>query len=1453
MKNTLLLLSFLTIAFLCGFQNETRASHITGGDFQYTCIGVDSFLIRLNIFRDCTGIPAPTAPTATFSSTCGGNFTTTLTLTNPGGTEVSQLCPTALNNSSCNGGSLPGMEHYIYEAIVVLSPTCNTWTMSWSDCCRNSPTNASSVGTYISAGLNSATDDCNNSPQFTAQPIPYVCQNQVVNYNFGVIEADGDSLVYSMVTGLSAATTPIPYTGGYNFAQPFGTTVPITLNAATGQLTFTPPSTGLYVVVVRVDEYDPVTGDHLGYVFRDIQIVVQPCSNLVPVVQSPGITNFTGTGAQLDSNSLEACIGQSLNFDIIFNDPDTSSPGDSITLFTNALQALDSSAIITITNGNPAIINVDWVAQPGNGNFVAFNVTAVDDACNVSGLINAAFDITILPSTYAGEDQTICQGTQSATLIATGGSSFTWSVITGDPISVGVNFTCDTCDTTVATPSITTTYEVVSNLSSTCSNRDTVTVFVVPNFDLTLPDDTLICFISDFPLFANTNQPGFNYTYQWSPATGLSDDTIANPIANPSEPTTYSVTVTSAGGCIKTDNVTLDLSPPFPANIEVLGDTVLCIGDTVHLNVDLGDVSPVNCGLSTSACLGVTNSGDVGTGTNTNTGTSYPAIYGNFYWGARHQILYTPADLAAAGMTSGGKISSLAFDVATVGAQTFFSDFTIKMGCTNSSDLTGGWETGLVTVVAPYTHTVTAGWNTHTFSAPYDWDGTSNLVVEVCFNNSAWISNGNSQQRYTSTLGQSVRYYRADQSGVCGNTGLTATSNERPNTRFNYCSGADPNAFTFDWINATVSNTTIPNPNAVPNAPTTYSVVVADTFGGCTDTIDLFVDVVTQFNAFFDFNDPLCISALPDTATPAVGGGVWTGVGITDGIAGVFDPAQAGVGLHPVTYTIAGNCANDTTINVEVISLPDASIIAPDEYCISGAPLNLGAATSGGVFSGPGTNGNDFDPSGLTPGIYDIIYSLTVPCPNTDTHSIKVINPYNFTFDNDPVSVCDNDTLILGNNYTLITGTLYGNGPVLIDFQGTGITDTALGHFNGNGLTPGDYLIDVSVSDTFGNCGTTNTMTVKVLATEYAELLKDEYCDSETNQFLQIDKPSATWVNFPTDATNDTLKLDNFNQFSPQDLGDGKWVFNFSYTNANNCLGESVDTLYINHTPADPEPFSDDFCQNDSVIVETLAENPDSLIWEFRESGDTTYLGSGSPNSGFGLAPDPATGPYSVFVKEVNGFCESEYIEYILPIRPAPTAEYVVDYEDLEGVNQFNINVGPTDTIRVYQPASIWVRAQGFGANDSLVWDLNDGDLSGNGDVIFNAEGDVPALPQDFRSPGLYRMLLTHYNQYGCLDETWAYLEVIGREQVPNVFTPNGDGINDLFYVIAPVRDFSVEIYNRWGRKIYEYDCNQCSQRDKGWDGGDHPDGTYFFVVSGSFNDGSSYTQKGTVTLTGGN
>ncbi|MEG1737936.1 MAG: gliding motility-associated C-terminal domain-containing protein [Odoribacter sp.] len=106
-----------------------------------------------------------------------------------------------------------------------------------------------------------------------------------------------------------------------------------------------------------------------------------------------------------------------------------------------------------------------------------------------------------------------------------------------------------------------------------------------------------------------------------------------------------------------------------------------------------------------------------------------------------------------------------------------------------------------------------------------------------------------------------------------------------------------------------------------------------------------------------------------------------------------------------------------------------------------------------------------------------------------------------------------------------------------------------------------------------------------------------------------------------------------------------------------------------------------------------------------------------------------------------------------------------------------------------------------------------------------------------YENTGRYKVRLIAINtvgENGCRDTTDAqYVNVIeSLVDVPNVFTPNGDGKNDLFKIKAlSVENFQIVILNRWGRKVYEGNNPQES-----WDGRIHgkyaTPGTYFYIVT---------------------
>ncbi|MBL8002940.1 MAG: gliding motility-associated C-terminal domain-containing protein [Flavobacteriales bacterium] len=549
-----------------------RASHVSGVDISFTCISGNTFWVTLNLFRDCSGIPMDPTETIDLESDCGQSFTLTLNQAPNSGYEISQLCPQFMPLSDCNSGGYPGMEFYTYTAQVTLNPPCDGWTASWSTCCRNPTVNSpgsSAADIYAEATINTVTAPCNNSPVFTSQPIPFVCANQPVSYNYGVYDPDGDSLSFSLISAMETATQNLAYGAGYSGTNP----IPgITLDPATGEVNFTPTQVGNYIVVIEVTEYDAL-GNVIGTVMRDMQFTVIACTNVIPDAPA-SITNLSGNALMTGPFSLEMCVGNNFCIDLVFTDQDV---GDSLTLTTNVQQVLPG-ATFTQTGVNPATATICWQSIPGTSPVSAFTVFAEDDACPVTGLNQQTVSVTFLPRTLTNPDTTLCWLTP-VQLNATGGTAFNWTVLSGEPMVLGGNFSCNPCDDPVASPSITTTYMVTSNLVGACLNMDTVTINVVPDFGFSaiVPQDATCHGDSDGTIavtpWGNAGPP-WTYTLAQAGAT-VSTTTVNGPYTFTGLPFgTYDLTLSQALGCAH--DTVVDIGQPPPMSI-VANDTTICL------------------------------------------------------------------------------------------------------------------------------------------------------------------------------------------------------------------------------------------------------------------------------------------------------------------------------------------------------------------------------------------------------------------------------------------------------------------------------------------------------------------------------------------------------------------------------------------------------------------------------------------------------------------------------------------------------------------------------------------------------------------------------------------------------------------------------------------------------------------------------------------------------------
>ena len=155
-----------------------------------------------------------------------------------------------------------------------------------------------------------------------------------------------------------------------------------------------------------------------------------------------------------------------------------------------------------------------------------------------------------------------------------------------------------------------------------------------------------------------------------------------------------------------------------------------------------------------------------------------PSPYGANMGSGRYQMLFTAAELQAAGITA-GYLESIAFKgSSTINGPS--SSFEISLANVPNTSLTNSFISTTLTTVYTYNGSFTGspGWNVHTFSTPFYWDGNSSLLINICTVGNPYNA---SPIYYTSTSSTMVVSAGGMGAGCTSTTGLT--SNKRPNIK----------------------------------------------------------------------------------------------------------------------------------------------------------------------------------------------------------------------------------------------------------------------------------------------------------------------------------------------------------------------------------------------------------------------------------------------------------------------------------------------------------------------------------------------------------------------------------------------------------------------------------------------------------------------------------------------
>ncbi|MFH1321463.1 MAG: gliding motility-associated C-terminal domain-containing protein [Bacteroidota bacterium] len=524
-------------------------------------------------------------------------------------------------------------------------------------------------------------------------------------------------------------------------------------------------------------------------------------------------------------------------------------------------------------------------------------------------------------------------------------------------------------------------------------------------------------------------------------------------------------------------------------------------------------------------------------------------------------------------------------------------------------------------------------------------------------------------------------------------------------------------------------------------------------------------------------------------------------------------------GIFTITLQIQTPCcglsaAADTLI-LYVDSIPNVQISSSFslDICL-GDTIDLIA--NGGVSymwsTGDTTDAIVVNPADTT--IYYVAAFSQYGCIGSDSAIVNVIIPY--------VYITGQDKICYGDSATLTA-----NGPPGATYQWGGDTVAASQTIIVNPTDTSIYFVTATLN---GCVSDTDSIEITVISM-YSSIVGDTViCKGDTAILTCIGGDYFIWSTDPGDTTTSPSI-----SVTP-DSDTGYWVIPIWDTVATiNCNILEPDT--INVTVISLPSVIAAISGLDTVCI----GNATTLT----ASGAATYLWS--PASGLSsttgdtvIAYPVATTTYTV--TGTNSFgC------------------YDIDTITITVIDSITVNASFTVSDSTGDiPLEVFFENNSSGSNSmTYLWDFGD-PASGNDNIT-----DIINPSHTYSDSGLFQVMLVAYGfgtLPGCTDTAYQNIRAISFDSlfIPNVFSPNDDGVNDIFNVIGS-KVIQVEgiIFNRWGEQIYTWNTIK-----GGWDGRTNsgkivPDGTYFYIITVTTIDGEEEGElekekllpSGTITL----
>lgn len=1115
---------------------------------------------------------------------------------------------------------------------------------------------------------------------------------------------------------------------------------------------------------------------------------------------------------------------------------------------------------------------VSWYWQFGNGNTSALQ--------NPSHLYNAPgkYDVTLIVTTSLGCKDTLikpelikidgpngdlifipdsgCPGTIVSfdTINVENAVSYAWDFGDGNIVSSSPPITHQYLQVGIYHPFL--TFQDANGCSFGVQSPDSIQIVNIP---VDAGPDITICEGDSGML-----QASGGITYNWSPATGLSNTAVSNPMASPADTLKYYVLVTDADGCQNNDSVFVFVNHNVPtANFN---SSSVCMNDIT----DFTDISTITSDTIVSWSWNFNN----GEAQSADTNPTYLfSASGNFNVmltvtanngcidSVTKQVIVYPLPGANAGndaaicigestqLQASGGISYAWMTDGTLSDTTIASPLAMPSASNTYfvivTDANNCVDTDSVEVIVNPLPNADAGINIQICIGDSAQLNASEGLM-YAWNADNTLSDTSVANPYAAPTDTTEYFVSVTDSNDCVNIDSVtiivnpnypladfsaATVCENDSTFFNDLSSMIGDTIvSWQWdFNDGGAVSTDTNPAFVFSAAGDYNVsliITANT--GCRDSVVKTVAVNSLPLADAGPDDTVCI--FQNTQLTATGGNVylWNADStLSDtSVANPFASPQVST-IYVVFVTDTNNCINSDTVSVVVNPLPIADAGPDTQICLGDSiVLNASAGVGYSWDSDVSLSATDTANPTATP-VDTTQYFVTVTdsngCANSDS-VIIIVNPDFPEADFSATTVCEEQVTVFSDLSTITGDTIVAwewdfGDPANDTLQNPSYT------YGGDGA----YLVTLVIS-TNKNCRDTVTDTVYVNAKPEADFIVADNCFGTTTIFkdtTQIGQGIVTeWLwDFGDNTGNLTIPNPPHNYSAT-----GTFDVTLTVQSDSGCSDTVIKPVQVFPKPY-PEFTASIACLNQATQF-TDSSSADTSVsitsWEWTFGDASTPSAESDPAHIYGAA-----GTYTVKLVVATGgtaSCEDSISHQII-VNPLP--EPVCEADPPE-----------TNTRAPEVQFST-------GTAVSYLWDFAGLDTSGKNNPVFS-----------FPDSGTYIVILSVTNQFGCSDTCQAEVRIDPYYdiEVPNAFTPDPNGPNGGDYSINPynnnvffpvtryVVEYRLMIFSRWGELLFVSE-----DLETGWDG--YYKGklcqqdVYVWKIKATFADGNEVTKAGDVTL----